>query len=151
MGETIIQILTIMGVLSIPSIIWNIFLYKQNKKYKKWDAERNLRKSDVEIGTIESQFESDSKKLLKDYDDRKYQDLDSDSERFNSWEKEQGLLQEKKNENLRRIDADANYYKKISGHKTPNMFWVGKPSKEKIKIKINRLWRKIKMKSREIN
>lgn len=147
MKEIIIQILTILGILSIPSITWNIFLYRQNKKYRNWDAGKNLKKLNIQRGIIESEFDDKSKNLALDYENRRYADFDTDSERFNAWEKEQGLLQERKNDDLGRIDADIDYFEKISGQKNYFIFSSKETWLEKIKRKLNELWQNAKQKN----
>ncbi len=140
--EIIVQILTILGVLSIPSIICNVLLHRQNKKYKKWDAEKNLKKLDIQKKTIESQFDANSRNLSEDYNNRRFE-FDTESEWFNATEKEQGLLQERKNEDLNRIDADISYYQKILGQN-------GGGYDSGISLGEQNVWRKIKQKFRKL-
>jgi len=41
--------MNILGILSIPSIAWNIYLYMENKKFKKLDLEKQLKKKEIEL------------------------------------------------------------------------------------------------------
>ena len=144
--ETLKDILQIIGVLAIPSLLWNVFLYRQNMKYKKWDAEKNLKRLNVQRGMIESDFDNNSKKLSMDYKNLRHLDFDTDSERFSAWEKERGLLQERKNEDLNRIDADIDYFEKIYGQETSPILFKA-TWREKAEGKISKLWQSIKQKN----
>jgi len=109
-------ILKIMGGFAIPSIGWNIYQYFQNKKYKKWEAERELKKAHTNKQKVELEFENENRKLDEKYrGTRSMYVVDTFSESFGSWESEQNLLQERKNYELDSIDADIEFFKKLSG------------------------------------
>jgi hypothetical protein len=104
------QILKLLGVFSIPSLIWNIFQYRKNNKFKKWESERELEKLKIE------KEELDKPSKLVEYilntfanqtDPAKPKDL---SEPLQSIFKKE---EDKKHGALRRIEIEEKYHKKI--------------------------------------
>ncbi len=52
-------ILKIGSLGGLASIIWNIFLYKQSKKYNKWEAEMLLKQQQIEWEKMQRQHRSE--------------------------------------------------------------------------------------------
>ena len=66
MEEVALKVLNILGILSIPSIGWGIYLYCQNRKLRRWDAEKELAKQDIEFGRMDARHRREENEILAD-------------------------------------------------------------------------------------
>jgi len=126
-------ILNILATFSIPSIIWNVFLYTKNKNYRKLEAER-----DIELKKIEFEEEMNlGEKEYKKNTSRRFDayrnthiNISTKEDEEKAWE---GL--EKSRIKLRKISTEIDYLCKISGKKNPFNLFAKESILEKLKSK----------------
>lgn len=114
-------ILTILASLSIPSILVSIFLYRQSRKHKKWEAERDLKLKEIEL---EEEISSDRKEWESFVN---HQPLSIKELVYYDFEKSK--------RKVRKIEAEITYLSKMSGKKPFYKIFSSKSFLEKIKSK----------------
>jgi hypothetical protein len=103
-------LIAIMASLSIPSLALSIFLFIQDRKYKKWQAEKDLKLKKIELEEVVSE---DNFYILADSGNmEKYKKRDRDIEKIN---------------------AEIDYLRKIAGKQQFFDFKQGKNLWQKIK------------------
>ncbi|MFH1201225.1 MAG: hypothetical protein V1484_02805 [bacterium] len=117
-------ILTILASLSIPSIGVSIFLYLKDRKYKKWEAERDLKLKEIEF---EEEIDKNKKEYGKLGGYRSYL--------FDNKENFLDKLEQSKTK-LKKIGAEIDYLSKMSGKKNPYELFTKKTFLQKVKEKL---------------
>ena len=90
-------LIALIASLSIPSLALSIFLFIQDRKYKKWQAEKDLVLKEIELE--ESELRSNAAISSDSGNQRHYDD---------------------RNRNMKKIKAEIDYLKKIVGKSKPS-------------------------------
>ena len=119
--------LKILAALSIPSILWNIFLFYRNQKYKKLEAEKDLKIKEIE-------FEEEIVRGEKEYNEELQK-----SNVIYSHNNPYDIIEASKLK-LKKLSAEIEHLSKISGKK-PSFSLISKKEnfwdKIKSKLKLN--------------
>lgn len=146
--ETLKEILQIMGVLAIPSLLWNIFQYRQKKKVNKLDAERELAKKQIEFGGMTERHNQEHRELngkRREYEELFRGAILVTTTEDRNFEEEFRVLGEKQSREVRRISADITYYEKLCGRR-PSL--LGEWSRwDNLKWNVKQWWKKFQQKN----
>ena len=123
-------ILTILASLSIPSILVSVFFYIQNRKYKKWEAKRDLELKKIEF---EEEMANGDKEYVKKMAENDRGLLGSS--RVANFTEAREILETSKKK-LRKIGAEMDYLYKMSGEKSPLKFSTKKSLWNNVKSRL---------------
>ncbi len=123
--EYLEKILQFMGLLSIPSMGWNIFQYRNKKKIDKIKLDKSIKLKKLEIEELSEQNEFENNKNTK-----------PNSIRYKPYEevKKEEMRIKKANREMKKLYAELSYLEKLNGDD-------GFSKKDSVLVRIRRFFR----------